>query len=293
VSILHPTPIEKLQGCWKLKDKLRLAPRRLTAFARVLPDFIIIGAHKSGTTALYDYLIEHPNVLAASDKEIHFFDLNYAKGVGWYRARFPTFLAKFLASRLRKGPVLTGEASPYYILYPHTPKRVRALMPDVKIIVMLRNPIDRAYSHHHHEIRKKRETQSFEDVIRLEPERLRGEVDKILRDECYISYNHNYYSHLSRGIYIDQIKNWHEHFPREQMMIIRSEDFFADAARVYADVQRFLGLPDARLKAYTPSNVGGYSSRMDPDLRKRLVEYFRPHNKRLEEYLGRPLNWDQ
>lgn len=292
MRLFRPTPIEVLQGGWRFKDVLRLAPRRLSSFLRVLPDFIIIGAHKSGTTALYDYLSEHPHIIPASDKEIHFFDLNYAKGLGWYRARFPTSFQKFWFEKLRGRPILTGEASPYYILYPHAPTRVKRLIPRVKIIALLRNPIDRAYSHYHHEIRKGRETLPFADVMRLEPERLKGEWEKIILDEKYISYNHNYYSHLCRGVYVDQIANWHKHFPKEQMLIIRSEDFFEDTPGIYRDVLRFLGLPFFELKNYRPANVGGYTTPMDPVLRARLVEYFRPHNRRLEEYLGRPFDWD-
>ncbi|HEY9295730.1 MAG TPA: sulfotransferase domain-containing protein, partial [Phormidium sp.] len=162
------------------------------------PDFIIIGAQKCGTTSLYEYLIQHPQILAASKKEVHFFDLNFAKGVDWYRQQFKPVSQKSI----------TGEASPYYIFHPLVPQRIYQLFPQVKLIVLLRNPVERAISHYYHEVRLGFEDLGLEDAIAQEPARLEGETAKILADETYYSYNHQHYTYLSRGVYVEQLNNW-------------------------------------------------------------------------------------
>ena len=116
---------------------------------RMLPDFVIIGAQKSGTSSLYDFVVQHPAILPAAKKELHYFSLGYKKGEYWYRLRFPIRASQKL---------LSGEASPIYLFYPMVPGRMKKLLPDVKLIVILRNPVDRAYSHYHDTKRKKRET---------------------------------------------------------------------------------------------------------------------------------------
>jgi len=265
--------------------------RRLTSRIRVLPDFLIVGAQKSGTTTLFHYLIQHPNIIRPITKEIDYFDINYTRGLGWYRTHFHTFYSKSRLETTLRGPVLTGEASTHYIAYPHAPKRAYQLTPKAKIIMLLRNPADRAYSSYQHQVRKNRETLSFEEALQQEPERIRGEWDKILRDECYVSYNRLHLDYVTRGVYIDQIKRWREYFPQDQIMTILSEEFFQNPNQVFGGVLRFLGLPQFELQEYHISNEGIHHTQMDPHFRERLIEYYRPHNKRLEEYLGKPLHW--
>ena len=147
--------------------------RYLTSSKRSLPDFIIIGAMKSGTSILYNkFLSQHPCIQRATKKEIHFFDNKYSKGILWYKSHFPTLKEKNNFKVKNSQNMLIGEASPFYIFYPHTARRVYEVLPKVKLIAILRNPVDRAYSHYHHIVRNNKENLSFEAAIESEPKRI-------------------------------------------------------------------------------------------------------------------------
>src|SRR2546423_13513556 len=124
--------------------------RRLTHKIRIIPDFLIIGGQKCGTTSLYYYLIEHPNIAPAVRKQMHFFDNRFKKGFGWYKSNFPTIFSKWYKTFLHKQKFVSGEATPYYLFHPLAASRVHQFLPDVKLIVLLRNPVNRAYSHYNH-----------------------------------------------------------------------------------------------------------------------------------------------
>jgi hypothetical protein len=261
------------------------AARRLTAPLRLLPDFIIIGAQKCGTTSLYEYLEVDPAVGSASKKEVHFFDLRYARGVGYYRTHFPSSLYRRYTERKRGEPFITGEASPYYLYHPAVPERVRRLLPQAKLIAMLRNPADRALSHYHHEARAGREALTFEEALDREAERLgSGGAEEP-------GTAHRRHSYLSRGLYAEQLERWFALFPREQFLILQSERFYADPAAAMEEVQAFLGLPARHTAEYTRRNSGRYD-RMDPALRWRLSDYYRHHNQRLYGLLGVDYGWE-
>ena len=174
-----------------------LLPRKPTSPFRLLPNFIIIGAQKCGTTSLYRNLIKHPHIASALRKEVYYFDLKFGKkNTVWYKAYFPTVFYTYCMEKIRGHKLLTGEATPNYIFNPHSPKRVAHLLPQIKLIVMLRNPVDRAYSHYNMMVKKGLEQLSFEDAIKSETERLSGEMNKMLADENYISHNHRVYSYV-------------------------------------------------------------------------------------------------
>src|SRR2546423_14798695 len=151
---------------------------RATSFARPLPSFLILGAQKAGTTALYAYLRWHPGVTGPAWKEVSYFDRHYRRGVHWYRGHFP----------LRPGDRLVGEARPGDPLHPLPPERVRATVPDAKLIALLRDPVDRALSHYHHEVALGREPPTFEEAIEAEPERTRGEEERLARVPGYFHH---------------------------------------------------------------------------------------------------------
>ena len=266
------------------------ACRDMTAGYRMLPDFLIVGEAKAGTTTLYDLLARHPHVAPAAMKEVHFFDLRYARGIDWYRAQFP------LSYRVRgsyRGPgarLVTGEASPYYMLHPHAPSRIKSLMPDVRLIVLVRNPVERAYSHYNHEERAGREPLSFEEAIEREPERLAGERDRMIADEQYSSVTYRRNSYLLRGHYAEQLERLYRMFRRDQLLVVCSEELFTNAPKTYADVVSFLGLPRDTRNVIRRQNSGSYSA-MSPAMRDRLTRYFKPHNERLYAMLGRDLGW--
>jgi hypothetical protein len=261
----------------------------------VLPDFLIIGAQKSGTTALYDYLSKHPMVARAKTKEAHFFDANFEKGVVWYRSHFP-FRARRALGRLFGGRAfVTGEASPGYLFHPRAAERIAAIVPRARLIAILRNPIDRAFSHYHHEVRAGREQLSFEEAIESEPERLAGEVERALAGERHDWSRLARQSYLARGRYAEQLERYFARFDRAQILVLRSEDLLADPEGTLRRASGFLGLPPIEpaesVRAFPKRNAGRYEP-MNPETRARLVETFRPHNRRLAEMLGVDFGWD-
>ena len=281
-----PAPVKSMI---KRKSPQFYLYRRPTAVLRLMPDFLIIGAQKCGTTSLYSYLSEHPYVAPAFRKEIHFFDFYFRKGVNWYKSHFPSSLCKYYYQR-RGQHLITGEASTHYISFPSVPRRVFELIPQVKLIALLRNPIDRACSHYYHSLRRGYETLSFEEAIDSEVERLRLENEKIPRDENASCLSHQWHSYLSKGIYVEQLKAWRNLFPKEQILIIKSEDFYVDPPTIFKQATAFLNLPEWELKRYETFLKGTYP-KMEGNLRKRLADYFEPHNQRLYEYLGVNFNW--
>jgi hypothetical protein len=156
--------------------------------------------------------------------------------------------------------IITGEASTGYICHPHAPKKIAQLIPKVKLIALLRNPVDRAYSHYLHTNRLGKETLSFEDAIAKEEERLRGIVARIHEDGNYYSPEYHYYSYLSRGIYIDQLEAWFSFFDKQQILILPSEELYRDPAATYSKVLEFLDLPNWKLEQYEIYNSGNYKS---------------------------------
>jgi hypothetical protein len=265
--------------------------RLLTAGSRMLPDFIVIGAMKCGSTSMYDYLKRHPSILPAYKKAAHYFDMNYSKGLDWYRAHFP-LSSKAAQKETQSSLLLTGESSPYYIFHPLAAERAKKLLPNAKLIALLRNPVSRAYSHYHHMVRTNRENLNFEDAIDAESVRLAGVEDKLKTDDRFPMQSHRTYSYLGRGMYADQLERWFMQYPREQFLIMRSEDFFKNPGEVCARAHCFLGLEPFDLGAYKNANPGGYPP-MNPETRQRLVEFFRPLNQRLFEMIGEDFGWNK
>ena len=258
----------------------------------VLPNFLIIGAARSGTTSMYEYLSQSPNILAPTGKEIYFFDKNFQRGINWYKKFFPTKNQMSNHSNEINQKVITGEATPRYIHHPHVPKRVFNMIPNVRLIVLLRNPVDRAHSHYQMQFEHKAESLSFEEAIEKEPERLEGEFEKMEKDGNYYSVEFYKRSYLTRGIYAEQLERWFKYFPREQFLIIQSEEFYSNTLSVFKKVLNFLSIPN-----FEPNEFEAFKSRkyseMNPETRKKLVEFFKPHNERLYKLLGTNFHWDE
>lgn len=276
-----------------LPNKIERSARTLTSPWRLMPDFLVIGGQKCGTTSLYQYLITHPYIISAMKKQMHFFDNHYEKGVSWYRAHFPSYLYKYYFTHIHKQEFITGEATPYYIFHPLAARRTAKFLPKAKFILLIRNPVDRAYSHYHHELRKGTETLSFEEAIAKEPQRLAGEREKMLADDNYYSFNYQRYSYLSRGHYAEQLTEWFNYFPREQFFIVKSEDMHRNTVEIVKQIFDFLKLPpfpEFSLDKDQYYNVGKYE-KMDSKMKAQLVEYFKPHNEKLYKLLDRDFNW--
>lgn len=240
------------------------------------PDFIIVGAARSGTTSLYQYLIAHPQVLGAKGrkgKEVHFFDIEYKKGSQWYANQFPT----------KKEGEISGEKSPFYFVVPEVPKRIYSLLPKVKIIIILRNPIDRAYSHYHHNLRYGYENLSFEKAIEIEDQRINKSFEEF-----------RLHSYLKRGFYAEHLKRWLEIFPREQLKIVCAESLFSFTRGTYLEITKFLGIKPIIpriVKEHKPMRKGNYPP-MNPEIRKKLRIYFEEPNKELFDLLNQGFGWN-
>jgi hypothetical protein len=263
-----------------------------TASLRLLPNFMIIGAQRSGTTSLYNYLCQHPEIHPSFPKEVNYFSIYYHKGVNWYRSHFPLSLWKMKNEEDGKHKFITGEATPYYLFHPHAPQRASTVIPNAFVIVVLRNPIERAYSHYHHEVRMGAELLPFEEALNKEQERLSQEMGKLMENEKYRSFNYQHYSYLSRGIYIDQIQVWRRYFKPEVMLILTSEEFFIEPSKTISRITNFLELPNWQLTNLNKKYNSSPYPKMDLSVRKRLATYYRPHNKRLYDYLNVDLGWE-
>ncbi|GAB3986881.1 hypothetical protein GCM10029978_103480 [Actinoallomurus acanthiterrae] len=266
-----------------------------TADQRHLPDFLIIGTKRGGTTSLWNYLIQHPLVMpmypaSRGVKSPGYYYVNYGRGDAWYRSHFATERElDRVEERLGTRPV-TGEACPYYMYYSPVPERVRARTPDVKIIVTLRDPVKRAYSHYWERVGDGVEDLSFEDALAAEPERLCGEREKMAADPRYYSRAHDFYTYRDRGIYRPQLENWFSVFPREQFLIMPAEDLYGNEQAAVDRVTEFLGLPAHPLKIAERHNHLP-APPMNPDTKEELTEFYRPHNRALYDLLGVEYSW--
>jgi hypothetical protein len=252
---------------------------RATAGGRPLPGFLIIGAQKAGTTALYEYLYRHPAISGPSWKEVSFFDRHWWRGERWYRGHFP---------RGARPPV--GEASPSYLFHPQAPERVRSLVPEARLIAILRDPVDRAFSHYQHEVALGREPLSFEDALAREPERTAGEVERLLAEPRAFSHAWWNWTYRARGLYAEQLARWYDVFPREQLLVLLNEELEAAPAETYARVLEFVGAPPHELGSY-PRVFGRDYAPMLPETRRELEAFYAAPNRRLSELLGRELDW--
>jgi hypothetical protein len=257
---------------------IRFLFRLVTSPVRTLPDFMIAGFPKCGTTSLYEYLIQHPSIFPAFSKETYFFHRHYGKGLLWYRASFPTVLSKVI-QKLRKRKFVTGEATPSYVVDPRIHQKIYDMNPNVKLIVLLRNPTDKAFSNFNHLVRK-----GMADNI---ADAIKADLDNKakIREPSF--------SHLvSNGIYLNYLKELYKVFPKEQVLILKSEDLFSDPKVAVNKCFRFLGLDDFELPKYRNFNPGNYGS-TDPKTRKFLNDFYLPHNKKLYDYLGKDFGWNK
>ncbi len=264
----------KEQEIFRLENKLRTAKAHTEDGSEEgsLPDFVIIGAPKCGTTFLYHLLSKHPHVEPGAFKEVHYFDLFFDKGTEWYRQCFPSPLLK------NGRRTITGEATPGYLSFPEAPERMAGVIPRARLIALLRNPVERTYSaYHYFSVRHGRGKRTFEETIETRLNRLPNKA-LILR----------------QSIYVDDLLRWTRFFGDEQMLVLKSEDFFEHPQENLNHDLDFLDLPGWELSAAElrdKTNKGGYEQKMEATTRRRLEDYFEPHNRRLYEFLGVDFGW--
>lgn len=270
-----------------------------------LPDFVVVGAQRSGTTSLYRYLDGHPGVFMAATKELHFFDRLFDRGLDWYREQFVG----------AKPYQVAGEATPRYMSDANAVERLLTTLPEARLVAILRNPVDRAYSHYWMERARGREHLSFEQAIAAEL--ARNDPDVLP-------------AYLGQGRYLRQLQRITERVPEDQLLVLLFDDLCGDPTVTFAELCRFLGVDDhvtppivgrpvnsfvsfrslrvRRLTKLLPESLpmlskvlGRLNARpgeayppLTPVTRSRLVELFEADNRALASWLGRDLQmWNQ
>lgn len=261
----------------------------LTSPLRPLPDYLLIGAKRSGTTAMHRWLLAHPQVrpafpTAKNIKGVHYFDRRPWRSTRWYRSHFP----------LRRGDCVVGEASPYYLYHPRAAERAARVVPAAKLLVLLREPAARAWSHYRDELKNGREDRSFAEAVELEHERTAHEERRLLDDDRAVSSAFEHHTYVRQGFYAEHLRRWLQHYALTQLCVLRSEDVFADPGAAYRRVTDFLGLRPVDLATYgrenaSPDPASGSDQRTYDDLRR----LFQPHEHELASLLSFPIGWDR
>ena len=260
----------------------------LTGPIRSLPDFIIIGTARSGSTSLYYNICQHPCVLSAAYDELGYFDSNFHLGLNWYRSLFPTLFSKWIVKQ-KKQFAITGEDTPFYIWNPLVAKRILKILPKIKLIVVLRNPVDRAYSNYHLGIRAGSENLSFEDAIQIELKKL---------NEINDEFEHNVEkytiprSYIAKGFYANQLKIWLELFNSEQLIIISTEDLESNPQGTLDRIYDFLKIPKNHKLIPEKQKKASYP-KMKNETRKFLIDLYKKHNAELFAMIEQKFDWDK
>lgn len=259
---------------------LAIAPYafRFSSKNHSLPSFLIIGAQKCGTTTLYDCIEQHPGVGKSWRKEVSFFDQNWDRGVGWYKAHFRS---------TRNSQLIFGEATPDYLLNRDSPHRILETFNPTLLITLLRNPVDRAISHYFHEKRLGREKRNIEDVFDFQNGRLNCQV---VSPPFGFERKRHYFSYLERGMYFSQLSYWFSVIPQKKFLIVKSEEFFGSPQKILLEIFGKLSLDPHEVPNLLPKNVGTYDDKVNPKLVTELREFYRDENRKLLDLTG--VGWD-
>jgi hypothetical protein len=263
---------------------------RATQRFRTLPNLLIAGGQRCGTTSMYRALTQHPAVFKpVMHKGVHYFDTHYDRGLPWYRSYFPLESTVRRAARQTSVAPVTLESSPYYGFHPLAAQRIIHDLPDVRLLVLLRDPVERAYSAHAHELARGFETEPFERALELEDARLAGEEQRLIDDPTYVSHAHQHQAYVRRGQYIDLLNRLEAVAGRQRMLVVDSHRFFSDPDPVMSSVLEFLELPHADIKverhnARPRAAIAGAVG-------QRLEEHFIPYDEKLAQWLGWTPSW--
>jgi hypothetical protein len=270
--------------------RARTAAGRNPGRGRLLPDFLIIGSTKCGTTSLHGWVTEHP-LVAPSKKEIHFFNMNYYRTADWYRCYFPYAHEREAFTHEHGTPFLVGEATASYLAHYWTPQRAATLLPSARLIVCLRDPVDRAHSQYHYFRRRGSEpAETFEQALDLEAERLAGEEQHEISDPHYHSWRVFRWGYHRTSRYAEHLERWFEVFAREQFLFLKFDNVVAAPQRALDQIYEHLGLPAHEHAALPVLNAGSYDA-LSASTRTRLDEYFAPQNRRLYDLTGINFGW--
>lgn len=260
---------------------VRSVLRLVTSQARALPDFIIIGAQKCGTTSLYYYLCQHPTITNAAKKELHYFERAEIKPLRLYKAAFPL--------RIRNKGKITGEASPEYLFHPWAAKNINKILSKIKLIAILREPAERAWSHWRHNIRRGVESLDFHDALNLEEKRIGGDYQKMQSDPNYIGLKAYQYSYKFRGKYYNQLKRYYDIFDKDKILILKSDDLKKYPQKSLDRCFKFLGLQSYVVNDLINKNADPLKKK--PVILEDLKESFSDSNRRLFHLLDTKSWW--
>lgn len=235
--------------------------------------FVVAGAQKSGTTTLHRLLSQHPEVHMAPVKGTHFFDTESNFGTG--RIDYSAYHAHFSPGPQHR---LVGESTPIYSFWEPAARRIHEYNPEMKVLLVLRNPIDRAYSHWNMMRTKNRESAGFEEALELEPQRARG--TRPLQDR--------HFSYVARGFYTEQLRRLAQHFPLSQRLVLRMEDLLDPGFGAIDRIWAFLGIERPATLDPVHANPRAYPAPMAPATRRMLAATFEGEIRALERMLG----WD-
>jgi hypothetical protein len=272
-----------------------------TARVRPLPDFLIIGTKRGGTTSLYYDILKLPQVIslfpsarylpkANETKGVHFFDSNYSRGERWYRSFMPSTFARRTAERKVGKKVIVGEASPYYLFHPLAAERAAATVPGAKLIVLLRDPVMRTYSHWKERRRSDAEPLDFADALRAEPDRLLGEEQRLRNDPSYYSYAHEQQSYVAQSRYVHSLRRWADLFGMDRILVVASEEYYSAPAAALQKIADFLDIDSVPVVEAAHLNAARGDG-IDAPTREYLADLFAGDNAQLEALIGRRLPW--
>jgi len=251
---------------------------------RPLPDFIVAGVQKGGTTFLYQEMLRHPEIRGSLTKEVHFFDAHFDRGVDWYSGMFPR--------SPRHSKIIRGEASPAYIFHPDGVRRIASTIPDARLIVVLRDPVQRALSHYQHERRLGFETAaSFEEALELEDERVDGEFQRLVDGSLATSFAVGHFGYTRRGLYAEQLKRATSLIGRDKLLVLISEEMFADPVAATATALEFVGATPHAIDTVGDNDMAFVSEPMEDETEETLRKAFAEPNAELAEFLRRDLPW--
>jgi hypothetical protein len=263
-----------------IQHELSKAWRLGTAPLRALPNFLIPGAPKCATSSVYDLIALHPEVRRSWRKEPTNF-VHYGKSTLHARMNHP----------LRFGRFLCGDASVEYFFHPEAAANAAAVVPDAKVVFVLRDPVGRAWSDYRMFVKSGHEKESFPAAVERaigwlsDPETLPlcGEVSRR-------AYNPVRY--VRCGQYEENISRWHRHFDRDQILIVFAEDYFSRPAAFATRVYKFLGLSEFSPSTFPHARNSGSDSEPEAETAAKLRAFFEDGDAKLRQFVGTPLPWD-
>jgi hypothetical protein len=265
-----------------VKNSLPLALRMATNRFRHLPTVVIVGVKRAGTRRLYANLLQHPRCFAAVEKEIDYFSEHSTRSVAWYRSRFP-----MRRPVLRRGGHVL-EVSPSYLPTPSALRQMKIVLPRTRIIVLLRDPVSRAFAHYEHQRARYVESRGFEEAV---AEELRHNSFPAKPGVALAADAGPMLGYISRGYYALQLELLLKVYTRNRVLVIDSAKLPEDMGVVCERVFDFMGLDSFEVEPSTSGDRDFFEPKIDPRLAERLREHYRPYDEMLEEMLGQSFSW--